>query len=39
MKAKDITFDVYNECISGINNKKPKFKTGDLVRISECKNI
>ena len=39
MKAIDVTGDSYVECDENPNKKDPKFKIGDLVRISKYKNI
>ena len=39
MKPIDVTFDSYAEYNEDPNKKDPKFKVGDHVRISKCKNI
>ena len=39
MKAIDIKYDFYAEYNVGSNNKDPKFKIGDHVRISKYQNI
>ena len=39
MKPIDVTDDYYAECNEDFNKKDPKFKVGDHVRISKCKNI
>ena len=39
MKPIDVTNDSYAECNENSNNKDPKFKVGDHVRISKYKNI
>ena len=39
MKSKDITDDSFVEYSEETNNKSPKFKVGDNVRISKYKNI
>ena len=39
MKPIDIKYDFYAECNVGSNNKDPKFKIGDHVRISKHQNI
>ena len=39
MKPKNIIPDSYIAYIYGVNRKKPKFKTGDHVRISKYKYI
>ena len=39
MKPIDVKSDTYIDSSKEINNNDPKFKTGDLVRISNHKNI
>ena len=39
MKPKDITNDSFAEYIQESNKKDPKFRVGDNVRISKCKNV
>ena len=39
MKPIEVTNDFYAEYNEDPNNKNPKFKFGDRVRISKCKNI
>ena len=39
MKPTDVTSDFYAEYIEDFNQKDPKFKVGDHVRISKYKNI
>ena len=39
MKPTDVTDDSYAEYNEDFNKKYPKFKVGDHVRISKCKNI
>ena len=39
MKPIDVTSDSYAECKEDPNEKNPKFKVGDLVRISKYKSI
>ena len=39
MKPIDVTSDSYAECNEDSNEKDPKFKVGDHVRISKYKNI
>ena len=39
MKPIEVTNDSYAEYNEDPNNKNPKFKFGDRVRISKCKNI
>ena len=39
MKPIDVTADSYAKCNEDSNEKDPKFKVGDHVRISKCKNI
>ena len=39
MKPADLTSDSYAEYNKDSNEKDPKFKVGDLVRISKYKNI
>ena len=39
MKPIDVTSDFYAEYNEDSNEKHPKFKVGDRVRISKCKNI
>ena len=39
MKPVDVTVDSYAEYNEDFNNKDPKFKVGEHVRISEYKNI
>ena len=39
MKPIDVTIDSYAECNEDSNEKDSKFKAGDHVRISKCKNI
>ena len=39
MKPADVISNTYMESSKEINNKDPKFKFGDTVRISKCKNI
>ena len=39
MKPIEVTSDSYAEYNEDSNNKNPKFKVGDRVRISKCKNI
>ena len=39
MKPIDVTSDSYAECNEDFNEKVPKFKVGDHVRISKYKNI
>ena len=39
MKPIEVTNDSYAEYNEDSNNKNPKFKVGDRVRISKCKNI
>ena len=39
MKPIDLTSDSYAEYNEDYNEKDPKFKVGDCVRISKCKNI
>ena len=38
MKPVDVKSSTYNDSIKENNNKDPKFKTGDIVRISKYKN-
>ena len=38
MKPADVKSSTYIESSKKINNKDPKFKIGDIVRISKCKN-
>ena len=39
MKAVDVESNTYVESSKEINEKNPKFKTGDNVRISKYKNM
>ena len=39
MKSIDVKSDPYAECNEDCNEEDPKFKGGDRVRISKCKNI
>ena len=39
MKPVDIKSNTYINTSKKINNEDPKFKIGDIVRISKCKNI
>ena len=39
MKPIDVKSDTYIDSSKEINNNDPKFKTGDLVRMSNDKNI
>ena len=39
MKSIDVTDDSYAEYNKDSNKRNPKFKVGDLVRMSKCKNI
>ena len=39
MKPVDVKSNTYINCSKEINNKDPKFKIGDIVRISKHKNI
>ena len=39
MKAVDVKPSTYIDCSKEINNKEPKFKIGDIVRISKYQNI
>ena len=39
MKPIDVTSDSYAECKEDPNEKDPKLKAGDLVRISKYQNI
>ena len=39
MKPIEVTDDFYVECNENFDNKDPKFKVGDNVRISKYKNI
>ena len=39
MKPVDVTSNIYLNSGKEINNKDPKFKIGDIVRISKYKNI
>ena len=39
MKPIDVTTDSYAECNEDSNKRNPRFKVGDHVRISKCKNI
>ena len=39
MKPVDVKSSTYIDSSKGINDKDPKFKIGDIVRISKCKNI
>ena len=39
MKPVDVKSDTYIDSSKDINNKKPKFKIGDIVRISKNKNV
>ena len=39
MKPIDVTFDSYAKYNEDFNEKNPKFKVGDCVRISKFKNI
>ena len=39
IKPADVTSDSYAEYNEHSNKKDPKFKVGDRVRISKCKNI
>ena len=39
MKPIDVTGDSYAEYNEELKKKDPKFKVGDYVRISKCKNI
>ena len=39
LKPIDVTGDSYAEYNEDFNKKDPKFKVGDHVRISKCKNI
>ena len=39
MKPIDVTDFWYTECNEDFNKKDPKFKVGDLVRVSKYKNI
>ena len=39
MKPNDVRSNTYIDSSKEINDKNPKFKTGDIVRISKCKNV
>ena len=39
VKPVDVKWDTYNDSSKEINNKDPKFKISDIVRISIYKNI
>ena len=39
MKPVDVKSNTYIDSSKEINNKDPKFKIGDIVRISKCKKI
>ena len=39
MKPIDVTSDSYGEYNEDSSKKNPKFKVGDHIRISKCKNI
>ena len=39
MKPVNVKSSTYIDCSKEINNKDPKFKIGDIVRISKYKNI
>ena len=39
MQPVDIKSSTYIESSKEINDKDPKFKIGDIARISKCKNI
>ena len=39
MKLVDVKSSTYIDSSSEINDEDPKFKIGDIVRISKCKNI
>ena len=39
VKPVDVKWDTYNDSSKEINNKDPKFKISDIVRISKYKNI
>ena len=39
MKAVDVKSNTYIESSKEFNDKNPKFKIGNTVRISKCKNI
>ena len=39
MKHADVKSNIYIDSSKAINNKDPKFKIGDIVRISKHKNI
>ena len=39
MKPVDVKPSIYNDVNKAINDKDPKFKVGDKVRISKYKNI
>ena len=39
MKSVDVKPSTYIDSSKEINDKDPKFKIGDIVRISKCKNI
>ena len=39
MKPTDVTSDSYSEYKEDSNEKDPKFKVGDCVRITRCKNL
>ena len=39
MKPVDVKSNIYVDSGKGINNKEPKFKIGDFVKISKYKNI
>ena len=39
MKPVDVKSNTYINSSKEINDKDPKFKIGDIVRISKCKNI
>ena len=39
MKPTDVKSNTYTDSIKEINNRDPKFKIDDLVRISKFKNV
>ena len=39
MKPIDVKDNTYTDFKKEVNDKDPKFKVGDLARISKCKNI
>ena len=39
LKNKNVKSSIYIDSSKEINAEKPKFKIGDIVRLSKCKNI